>query len=145
MYRDTFSTGIILKSLLKICGFSLKSWSIYYNNIKSNFVFDFNTQLAFFSYEKMNHQQLTRIISNGPYPESSKCYMKTCLWPFSKFFWPQNAVVFIGKDEYWINKNNKKWEISEMKNNWKSFLDKEKRLFLNIFRVTVVAKWKWNN
>ena len=46
---------------------------------KSNFVFDFNTQLAFFSYEKMNHQQLTRIISNGPYPESSKCYMKTCL------------------------------------------------------------------
>ena len=85
------------------------------------------------SYEKMNHQQLTRIISNGPYPESSKCYMKTCLWPFGKFcFWPQNAVVFIGKDEYWINKNNKKWGISEMKNNWKSFLNNENRLFSNI-------------
>ena len=33
---------------------------------------------------------------------------------------------FIGKDEYKMNKYNTKWGISEMKNNWKLFLNNEK-------------------
>ena len=32
---------------------------------------------------------------------------------------------FIGKDEYKMNKYNTKWGISEMKNNWKLFLNNE--------------------
>ena len=61
---------------------------------KSNFVFYLNTQLAFFSYEKMNHQQLTGRISNGHILRTASAIWKLVYDHLANFIFGRETQLF---------------------------------------------------